>query len=218
RGLEAWSVACGSILLIVTAAAVFGQNAFTWWNSKWDVVLEVEARGASGTVYDVDYSDFSPYLLYLFLKPYQGVEGGAYGLLDEQDRMLDFEAGDLGAIQRDAMERQKIPKGPGQLRKERNFVDFMRRYFSNRNHRPGTDAIPFLPSSPRIRLRYPRGSPVYRDQEPIVSARARLLESYYTGDSILGLRDEVILDVRIPSAPIPAPTDRERRSRARESE
>jgi hypothetical protein len=45
-----------------------------------------------------------------------------------------------------------------------------------------------------------------------------LLESYYTGDSILGLRDEVILDVRIPSAPIPAPTDRERRSRARESE
>lgn len=206
RGLYARPVACGSVLLILLGVTLFAENKFSWWNSKWNLVLEVEARGASGSVYDVDYSDFSPYFLYAFLRPYPGIPGGDYGTMNERDRMQDFEVADLSTIERDARERGEISKGPGQRRRERIFADFARRYFSHRNHNPGVEAIPFLPSAPRLRVRFPRGDLVYHDQEPVVAVDVRLVESYYTGASIITLRDEPILSVAIPEQRMRAPT------------
>ncbi|MFV1979456.1 MAG: hypothetical protein ACC649_08910, partial [Myxococcota bacterium] len=58
-----------SVIVIGSLVALFGANQFSWWNTKWTMLNEVEVLDDEGEVYRVNYTDFSAYELFDLYKP-----------------------------------------------------------------------------------------------------------------------------------------------------
>lgn len=81
----------------------------------------------------------------------------------------------------------------------------MLRYFQNRNRRmargssSGDHVFPFFLSAPLSRMRYLNADNLYDDQAPVVEVRIRHIETYYTGDTLVPVEEQVIQTIEIPA-------------------
>ena len=202
RQLYARPVALFSLALIIALSALFSNNHFAWWNTKWTTALHLEGLDRDGKSYSIDYSDFYPYLLVGYMKPYRSIESGIYGINSRQDLMRRLETVKPAVLIADLRSRRGENFGDHLIARKRSFDDFAQHFLGHRNRRlaRGSSASPlaFIPSPPRLRIRDPKGPNPYRDQAQIVGLRVRYSETYYTGSALLHFHDEVIHFVEIP--------------------
>jgi hypothetical protein len=186
-----------SVGLTASLVLVFPGEPFAWWNSKWSTFLELEAVDRDGNVYRVDYTDFSPYLLVSFWKPYGPSIPGWYGGTPIQNVMQKLESVEPETLKKSNDSLWAAGRGP--VQRDPALDEFIGRFFRNRN-RNLERRIPPLPPPPTIRMRDPRGGTPYRDQAPVVEVRVRYVEKYYTGSSLYPLRDSIVHIIPIPNA------------------
>lgn len=198
--------AVASVLIIVTLIWTFGVNRFTWWNTKWYSVLEVEVLDDEGRRYRVDYGDFYPFLLIDFLQP----DGAAadtiiYGMTFKQELMNRIETTNPRELRAFLRQQRAENISHTHLRTKRNVENFMLRYFRNRNRliaqgsSPGHHVFPFIVSAPLSRMRYVKAANLYDDRAPVVEVKIRHVETYYTGESLVPFAEQVIATIAIPS-------------------
>jgi hypothetical protein len=187
-----------SVVLTASFALAFGWDPFSWWNSKWTTHLELDAVDAEGHVYRLDYADFSPYLLISFWKPYESSIPGWYGGTPFQAVLRQLEAIDPAALKARNDARWAAGRGPTQ--RDPALDEFIQRFFTNRNRNLGRKLL-WLPPPPTLRMRSPRDGTQYRDQAPVAEVRVRYVEAFYTGSSIVPLRDTILHTILIPGGP-----------------
>ncbi len=188
-----------SLLLIAAVMAAFHENRFSWWNTKWIKIYEIEAKDEAGNVYLVDYADFAPYILLDFYQPKEHrINTIVYGMNPHQFVMQGLEDADPEDLQ----QFFAAPPGSGaekaQRKQKRIFNEFMKRHFKHRNRGPRRTVMPFLFPSPSLHNRHLSAPNLYRDQAPIVEVRLRYVEIFYSGSKLHRMRDEIVHTVRIP--------------------
>jgi hypothetical protein len=190
-----------SLVVIGGLVVLFHANQFSWWNTKWTMLYEVEVLDEEGEVYRVNHADFSPYTLFDIYKPRDRKNHTyVFGMTVVQDLMQFFEDADPEELQRFGRGEPGRVFGRGETRGARVFSDFMTRHFRNRNEHPGRRVAPFLLPAPALHNRFLSGPDVYRDQKPVVEVRLRFKEVYYTGSELRRMRDEIIYSIPITPA------------------
>lgn len=184
-----------SVLVIAALVIVAGQNRFAWWNTKWTTFLELQAVDREGEVRVIDYSDFSPYVLVTFWKPYGPSTPGLYGATMRQDVALQLESAEPEALEAQADARWIARRGP--QTRGGALDEFVQRYFRNRNRNLGRNILA-LPPPPTLRMRSPREGIPYRGEAPVERVRVRFVEVFYTGSSLYPLRDTIVHTISIP--------------------
>jgi hypothetical protein len=179
--------------------AAFHENRFSWWNTKWIKIYEIEAKDEAGNLYLVDYADFAPYILLDFYQPKEHrIKTNVYGMNPYQSVMQGLEEADPEDLQ----QFFAAPPGSGaeraQRKQKRIFNEFMKRHFKHRNQGPGRRVMPFLLPSPSLHNRHLSAPNLYRDQAPIVEVRLRYVEIFYSDSKLHRMRDEIVHTVRIP--------------------
>jgi hypothetical protein len=193
-----------SIVLIFALNGLFGTNKFTWWNTRWESVTEVEGVGADGSVYRIDPHDFHPYMLLDFIDP-EGAERKTivYGMTIDQDFAESIQSARPRQLQSFVRRARDTSLDSDRPRDERAVADFMRRTFRSRNRRiaaaeeSAAGGLGFLPSAPPLHMRWIEAPNLYREQSPIVEIRIRYRGRFYTGKELVVLDDEVIQRVMI---------------------
>lgn len=192
-----------SLVMIGLLSIGIGKHPFSWWNTKLVRLYEVEVLDASGNVYLVDYSDFSPYTLSdSYDTRVRRAPTFVFGFSVSQALMELLEETNPESL-RQILAKPKAgnARSDNDL-KRRSFTNFMRRYFKSRNALPRRNVVPFLIPAPSVHNRYLSGPNLYRDQAPIVEAHLRFREIYYSGSELYTMHDEVVFSV-----PIPPPDD-----------
>jgi hypothetical protein len=198
----------------VALISVFGINRFTWWNTKWYSVLEVEVRDAAGEQYRVDYRDFFPYLMIDFIQPEGAVaDTFVYGMTFSQELMNRIETTDPGALRAFLRQARAANDSESHAEERQRIENFMLQYFRNRNRRidrgssHGHQVFPFVFSAPLVRMRRVPASNLYDDQAPVVEVKIRHVETYYTGEALVPFEDQVIHTIAIPMLPENRPVE-----------
>lgn len=199
----------GSIAIIVFVMWAFPSNDFTWWNTKWYSVLEVEVLDKEGKSYRVARDDFGPYLFSDYIRPPGTLMYMfGFGSTPNQQMMEQVEITNPEALQtfiRQHRVENLSAYSPEPAR--RDIDDFMTRYFRNRNRRTATNGgpsdylVPFVLPAPLTHLRWYQADDFYRDQAPVVAVRIRHIEMYYTGDGLAEFGNQVLHTIRIPDSP-----------------
>jgi hypothetical protein len=188
-----------SLLLIAAVMAVFHENRFAWWNTKWITVYEIEASDEAGNRYLVDYADFAPYILFDFYQPEERrIQTKVYGMSFNQSVMQGLEEANPADLQRFVAMPVESDIGQARRRQKRIFNDFMKRHFKHRNQGPARSVPPFLVPSPSLHNRHLSAPNLYRDQAPIVELQLRFIEIFYSGSKLHRMRDEIVHTVQIP--------------------
>jgi hypothetical protein len=188
-----------SLVLIAGIIAGFGENRFSWWNTRWIQVFEIEAVDAAGNTYLVDYSDFAPYTLFdLYEHEERRIQTRVYGMSLDQRLMEMLEVTDAQELGAFFSGPGKSGDAPAQRTQKRIFSDFVKHHFQHRNQTPGRTVAPFWLPSPSLHNRYLSAPALYRDQVPIVEVRLRVVEIYYSGSALHRIRDQVVHTVPIP--------------------
>ena len=195
-----------SVALIVLTMATFGLNDFTWWNTRWVSIIDVEVRDESGHTYRIDPRDFDPYMLKDFMQPPGTVaDTVGFGTTSSQAMMERLQDTNPATLRAFLAHRRAENSTDTQARQRLNATDFFVRVFRNRNarvkeHGPDSHRVfPFLASAPPIHLRRVRGENYYRDQSRAAEVLIRHIEIFYTGDELVRVGDEVLHTVPIPA-------------------
>lgn len=199
-----------SLLIIAALATGLSRNDFAWWNTKWIMLYQVEVLDDAGNVYVLDVSDLPNYELFDLYRPSRDPNRNTvvYGMSKNQRLMQVFEEGDAGNL------RQFLDLGSSNdedeelIRRMKGvFAGFMKPYFRNRNMGAEDVVFPFSVAAPAKNIRHSNAPNVYRDQAPVVKARLRFIEMYYTGQELKRMRDEVVYSIPIPPIVLPVSTE-----------
>ncbi len=190
-----------SVLVIGGLVAGFQLNKFSWWNTKWIMIYEVEVLDEEGKSYLVDHADFSPYAFFDVYRPRgRRNQTRVYGLTLHQHLMNFFEEADPDSLKKFGSSGPGRKISPDRARRARRFNDFMSRYFRNRNRDPGQSVPPFLLPSPAMHNRHLHGPNLYKDQGPVIEVRLRFKEFYYSGSELRRMRDEIVYSIPIANS------------------
>lgn len=202
--------ALGSVLIIVATMLAFGTNEFTWWNTRWYSMLEVQAIDADGRHTRVAADDFAPYMLIDYMHP-PGSKADTFGFgsTRNQEFAQRIEATDPQTLHSFLQQRRAENRTSENEQVPRYVDDFMLRYFQNRNRRLADaqagdtfkhQQLPFIVSAPLLHLRAPHGIEHYDDSSPVVEVNIYHREMFYTGSNLVQLDEILLHTVKIPGA------------------
>lgn len=187
-----------SLVVIAGLIGFFSLNLFSWWNTKWTMLYEVEVLDEAGNIYPVSPADFAPYTFFDLYKPTNRRRHTyVIGMSVDRKLMEFFENADVERLEKFAGGSSAQRVGPVSGRGNRIFGDFMTRYFTHRNQHPRQTVPPFVLSPPSMHNRFLIGPDLYRDQSPVVEARLRFKEIYYTRSGLRSMTDEIVYSVPI---------------------
>lgn len=182
-----------SIVIIVSGAFLFDVIHLGWWNSPIHGYYKFDVTDTQGDRYDFAYSQLQPYdyvitqnRLY-FINPNDSATGvnGGMGSVDLYVKARSLTVEDVPAF---LEEHGKIRYN--EIRAE-GLRDLLRVYAYNFNtNHQGL----FLPSiiAPPLQIGSQPFADAYNFEYPIAEVRIRWIESFYDGDEVHILRDEVL--------------------------
>jgi len=185
-------------VFVIVYANFFGAILLGWWDGPYNNYFDYEVVDTQGNTYEFSRSFLQPYDL-------RTTQSRMYFLIDQQ--MIADTYGTIHSIGAYEALREGGIDVIGQVRNQygeksfhpsyvNNFVKFVERYFTSYNQQRGKLFLPSIIRPPLHIWTIPRPT-AYDNQHPIETVRIRYTETFYDGEEVIILRDDVVLEIDI---------------------
>jgi len=180
-------------------ANFFGALHLGWWDSPVNSYFEYEVIDTQGNSYEFSRAYMQPYDMRhaqsrLYFLVNREIVVNTYGTLHSTGAYHDFLASDINDV---ATITELWGRNRYSENRVRNFIEFLERYFTSYNERLNQVFVPDILRPPMHIWTIPRPH-AYNHEFPIETIKVWFIETYDTGDEVVYLNEEVVLEVEIP--------------------
>lgn len=176
-----------------------------WYDTKLNVLFEIEAIGFSGNIYPVGRSFMSPYDFIFVQNRFHYLKDEkllvrTYGQTGNFDIAKEIDAIELTEIGKGLLKKLENKKGKNYYNQARaeQFDYFIKTYFSNLNKRMNKKLFINNFAAPHHQWSFVRSSNAYQMQEKVKKINIRFFKTFFDGRNIYTLNNEIIrvIDIR----------------------